>query len=457
MSFSSPSSPLLSVSNQFRSLARAQVCARTDDILNAEELTHAAAALGRAPLNYDEYCTARDALSPKVSRHMTASLFARLPRATKDCVDPVALLSYVREAEILRAAYRRLARFEATGDRRLREHEVEHYIFAAIPSVPELAALQENFYPFYVFTTVRAFFFFLDPNRTGRVSLRALVSSRAFAEWLALLPPGHADLGPAGAPLPADALPARAPARAGNWFSAANALRVYSTYLQLDADQNGMLSRDELAAYGGGQYTRAFAERLFEECHTFAAAGGGAPAGAAAPAKAGGGGGGGAAPAGGAPGGAPEIDFKTYLDVVLASEYRGSVPSLRFFFRLLDVQHRGAFGLPEIRHFFGLVRDALVASGHEPVDTANVSDEILDMVFPAAPGRITLNDLRRCRVGATVCAILFDAQAFVAFDTREELKAQGAQGAGGPGGEDEEAALGGLAEDASFYSTSFNL
>jgi hypothetical protein len=142
---------------------------------------------------------------------------------------------------------------------------------------------------------------------------------------------------------------------------------------------------------------------------------------------------------------------------VLASEYRGSVPSLRFFFRLLDVQHRGAFGAPEIRFFFDRVRAALLESGHEPVDTANVADEILDMVFPAAPGRVTLNDLRRCRVGAIVCAILFDAQAFLAFDTREELKALGAQGAGGQGDEDPEAALGGLAEDASYYAASFNV
>ena len=424
----------LSQQQQFRSLARAQVCSRTDDLLSVEELSQASTVLGREPLNYDAYCTARDTLPSKVSRHLTASLFARLPRTADDVVAPSALLAYVREAEVLRCAHRRLARFDGTGDGRLREHEVENYIFAAIPTVPELAALQENFYPFYVFTAVRAFFFFLDPNHTGRVSLRELVGSRAFSEWLAVLPSGHADLGPAGAPLPESiGLAPRPRPRASNWFSSANALRVYSAYLQLDGDQNGMLSLDELTSYGGGQYTRAFAERLFDECHTYAS-------GATPPTEGGGGGCGGTA----------EIDFKTYLDVVLASEYRASEPSLRFFFKLLDIHHRGFFGLSEISHFFGLVREQLVALGHEPIEIANVADEVLDMVLPAAQGRVTLNDLRRCRVGATVCSILFDANAFIAFDTREELQLQDSNG-GGNGDEDDAGGQSILAEDASFY------
>jgi hypothetical protein len=65
-------------------------------------------------------------------------------------------------------------------------------------------------------------------------------------------------------------VPPRAPPRAGNWFSAANALRVYANYLALDADQNGMLSPSELGAYGGRLYTSAFVARLFQECHTYA-------------------------------------------------------------------------------------------------------------------------------------------------------------------------------------------
>lgn len=36
-----------------------------------------------------------------------------------------------------------------------------------IPTMPALRAIHDNFYPFYVFTAVRRFMFFLDPKRTG--------------------------------------------------------------------------------------------------------------------------------------------------------------------------------------------------------------------------------------------------------------------------------------------------
>jgi hypothetical protein len=46
-----------------------------------------------------------------------------------------------------------------------------------------------------------------------------------------------------------------------NWFSAMNALRVYSIYLELDTDMNGMLSRQELARYGAVPGPRCGARR----------------------------------------------------------------------------------------------------------------------------------------------------------------------------------------------------
>ncbi len=375
-----------------------------------------------------------------------------------DAASPAALLRYLREIMILRFVYRRLAVFDSVGDGKLREHDLENYIFEALQAVPELAALQENFYPFYVLTAVRNLFFFLDPARTGSIPLRALVGSRAFAEWLRVLPPGHPDLGPAGgapsaahagcegapeggvgggaaggsamgAPgAPAVAAPAAVGGPAGavellatlawsrpppsNWFSAANALRVYSVYLQLDLDQNGMLSPSELAAFPNRLYTPAFVARLFQECDTYAAAEGDAGS-----------------------GGGMEIDYKTYLDVVLATEHSASEPSLRFLFKLLDADHKGWLGRADVLFFQRQVQERLAAVGDEPVDAGNVVNEVFDMVAPAMPGRITLADLRKCKMGALVCGMLLDAAAFAAYDRREDLRCQGKWGEDGSSSE----------------------
>lgn len=42
--------------------------------------------------------------------------------------------------------------------------------------------LQEEFYPFYVFTAVRKFFFFLDPKKTGKIYIRDLLPSTILPE-----------------------------------------------------------------------------------------------------------------------------------------------------------------------------------------------------------------------------------------------------------------------------------
>lgn len=199
-----------------------------------------------------------------------------------------------------------------------------------------------------------------------------------------------------------------------NWFAASSAVRVYAQYLDLDADQNGLLSPAELARACGGTLTPSFIARVFAISNTYGG----------------------------------EMDFKAYLDFVLAVECRRSPASLRYLMRALDVRGAGHLGLPEIRAFFGDVASQMAAAGHDPVDVANVCDEVFDMARPARPGCITLDDLRRCGVGHTIMHILTDAAGFWQYDNREFLLQQQQQqaAAGGQGGgehDHEEAAAGG--------------
>jgi serine/threonine-protein phosphatase 2A regulatory subunit B'' len=68
----------------------------------------------------------------------------------------------------------------------LREQDLENFVYALIPNLPCLEDLQENFYPFYVFTAVRKFLFFLDVKRTGKVSLDAILESPVLEELMQL-------------------------------------------------------------------------------------------------------------------------------------------------------------------------------------------------------------------------------------------------------------------------------
>ena len=53
---------------------------------------------------------------------------------------------------------------------------LESYINELIPTLVQLKGLDSTFLPFYVCTAVRKFYFFLDPNRTGRIKILDILS-----------------------------------------------------------------------------------------------------------------------------------------------------------------------------------------------------------------------------------------------------------------------------------------
>lgn len=92
--------------------------------------------------------------------------------------------------------------------------------------------VDDAFRTFYVCTAVRRFLFFLDPLRAGRVRICDILACGFLDNILELRE--------------ASTTQARLEE---NWFSLESAKRVYASYLRLDTDQNGMLSRKELAGY----------------------------------------------------------------------------------------------------------------------------------------------------------------------------------------------------------------
>ena len=79
-----------------------------------------------------------------------------------------------------------------------------------------------------------------------------------------------------------------------------------------------MLSKEELQRYGTGMLTSVFIDRVFQECLTYDG----------------------------------EMDYKTYLDFVLALENRKEPQALQYFFRILDVEGKGFLSVFSLNYFF---------------------------------------------------------------------------------------------------------
>ncbi|XP_065842147.1 serine/threonine-protein phosphatase 2A regulatory subunit B'' subunit gamma-like [Oscarella lobularis] len=330
--------------------------------------------------DYSDFARAAATATPKARRHFTSITFAKL--LEKDAhgrVSTIKFFNYVMRKVWLHQTRIGLSLYDVAGLGYLRESDLENYIFELIPTLPQLDCLEKSFYSFYVCTAVRKFFFFLDPLRTGRVKIVDMLASSFLDDLLELREEELAK-----------------EAEDANWFSAPSALRVYGQYLNLDTDHNGMLSKAELAKYGSGTLTSAFVERVFQECLTYEG----------------------------------EMDYKTYLDFVLAMENKKEPQAVQYFFRLLDVRAMGSLNVYDLHFFFRSMQEMMQRNGQEVIGFQDVKDEIFDMVKPADPLRIALQDLISSGQGGTVVSILIDLNGFWTYENREVILAENAAAGG---------------------------
>jgi len=151
-----------------------------------------------------------------------------------------------------------------------------------------------------------------------------------------------------------------------------------------------MLKKSELARYSSG-LTGIFIDRVFEEYQTFEG----------------------------------EMDYKTFLDFVLAMENKKVPQSINYFWKVLDVYGKGGVDTFVINMFFRSVIQKLESRMQTDYKVDDLKDELWDMAKPAMPYCITLQDLLSCGSGDTIVSILTDAKAFYDYDQRESGGAEG--------------------------------
>nr|XP_023017947.1 serine/threonine-protein phosphatase 2A regulatory subunit B'' subunit gamma-like [Leptinotarsa decemlineata] len=328
-------------------------------------------------ITYSDFQKVANSVGPKVKPYFTPIVFAKLQQGDPHGrVSIMSLFNYVMRKVWLDQTRIGLSLYDATGQGYLTEADLESYITELLPTLPQLEGLEKSFHSFYVCTAVRKFLFFLDVVRAGRVRILDILACSFLDDLLELRDEEVSK-----------------ELQEQNWFSAPSALRIYGHYLNLDRDHNGMLSKAELAGYGSGTLTKPFLDRVFQTCLTYGG----------------------------------EMDYKTYLDLVLALENRSEPQALAYLFRILDIKNGGYLDSFTLNYFFRAIQDQMKAHGAEPVSFQDVKDELFDMVRPKDPQKITLADLLACGQGDTFVSILIEFHGFWAYENREALSSEPSQ------------------------------
>ena len=138
----------------------------------------------------------------------------------------------------------------------------------------------------------------------------------------------------------------------------------------------------------------------------------------------------------------PTMDYKGYLDFVIAHEHRSHPAAQAYFFRALDLRACGALSVFDINFFVRDIVQGLLDQDEEsePPGLVTIVDEIFDLAKSRAPGLgrgpgslererlatgelpvIRLKELEKCGAGSIILQCLIDVQGFWNWDNREQL------------------------------------
>ena len=333
--------------------------------MNAFALPHPSS--GDLVINYSDFKRINARLSDRQSmnRFLTPVLFLKLSDDHSGCIRLSTLMNLINTKIQKERIYIQLQYYDMIGKGYLRESDLENFIFELISSLPGLANLEPDFVQFYVYTAVRKFMFLLDPRRTGKVPIIEMLGSTALEELLALRSVQVAS---------------------SNWFGVPNSVGVYMRYLEMDVDGNGMLSPTELKKYSGGALSQFTVERIFQEYMTYEG----------------------------------ELDYKGYLDMVLAIEYKDDPISRKYWWRLIDIDDRGRVGRREIEGCFKSILVSLNPQVSQIYNLADLFTEVMDMLGIPHQEEMRLDDVLSHPNGGQVLRMLTDAHAFYLYENREQ-------------------------------------
>lgn len=327
-------------------------------------------------LSYKDFSNARLRLANTDvgQKYLSPVTFLRLSDPSTSRVPKSAFVRFVNSKVRIDRLLLQLQLYDLDRTGYLRESDIETFIFDLIPTMGGLSELPKDFHQFYVFTATRKFMFFLDPRRSGRVSIREILASKILEEFRCL---------------------SEGVGTSANWFAVDSAWNVYSRYIDMDLNSDGLLSKEEIARYPTAFLTEIAIDRLIQEHMSFQSM----------------------------------IDYKGYLDLVLALNNPDSEVSVRYIWKLLDIRKTGRVGFSEIQPFlkavFNILQTVVPNSSYHLYKPQCIFREMLDSAGVSDREFLKVEDLILAAKNAIFIAHhLVDAQAFYQHDNRETSPAQ---------------------------------
>ncbi|XP_052025370.1 serine/threonine-protein phosphatase 2A regulatory subunit B'' subunit beta isoform X2 [Apodemus sylvaticus] len=260
------------------------------------------------------------------------------------------------------------------GSRGLVQEDFVPFLQDVVNSHPGLSFLKEasEFHSRYITTVIQRIFYTVNRSWSGRITCEELRRSN-FLQAVSLLE-AEPDIN-----------------QLTDYFSYEHFYVIYCKFWELDTDHDLMIDRRDLARHADGAISSRMIDRIFS----------GAVTRSQKLQKDG------------------KISYADFVWFLLSEEDKTTPTSTEYWFRCMDLDGDGALSMFELEFFYEEQARRLQARAVEPLPFCDLACQVLDLVQPQNPGRITLSDLKRCKLAGAFFDAFFNVDKYL---EREQLE-----------------------------------
>ncbi|KAL6730946.1 hypothetical protein Aduo_001864 [Ancylostoma duodenale] len=327
------------------------------------------------------------------------SVLSRSPKAVRECFSVAVVQELIRAsktrtgciscqlvADFLRSYCRRsqqrlLVRSCAKSTDFITSNEFVDLVMAEISNKLTWENSMKDSPYYYAVFIERYVFLHLDPQRTGKVLIEDLTSTRLLDDLFDVVFEQNRE-----------SKEQLSDVSQFSWCSLNNFWRVLEQFRRCDRDWSGMVSLQECQYLKDGAYTPLFLKRVFATQTLY-----------------------------GDPQKVQEMDFRGFVELDAAIHTRKESAAIKWLFRVLDLRDDGVLDRNEIRMMTeSMLKNLATWEGWSNFNPDDIADEVIDMIHPQNPNGITVDEVIASRMADTALGILIDYDAFLKYESREE-------------------------------------
>ncbi|KAG8135835.1 putative Serine-threonine-protein [Naja naja] len=119
-----------------------------------------------------------------------------------------------------------------------------------------------------------------------------------------------------------------------------------------------------------------------------------------------------------------QMSYADFVWFLISEEDKRCLTSIEYWFRCMDLDGDGTLSMYELEYFYEEQCERMESMGIEPLPFHDLLCQMLDLVKPEYEGRITLRDLKRCRMAHVFYNTFFNLEKYLDNEQRDPFAVQ---------------------------------